>query len=170
MTRALDLARTPGDVAVIEVRTLSLSPLVTDVAEMLRGPLADRGLHLENAVDPEHHARFDSDGVERVLLNLVGNAVRFARKTIRVSTCCTCDAGRPLVEVSVSDDGPGIPERERERIFMPYVRSDDAAHDGVGLGLALCRRLVEAHGGAIWVESEEAGGSNFRFTLPGREA
>ena len=170
VSRTLDSARTPGDVAVLEVRTGSLSPLVAEVANMLRGPLADRRLCLELDVDPDHHARFDPDGVERVLINLVGNAIRFANETVRVATRSFRDGGRPLVEVCVSDDGPGIPANERERIFTPYVRHDDASHDGVGLGLALCRRLVEAHGGEIHVECGEAGGSSFRFTLPGRES
>ncbi len=170
VTRSLDSARAPGDVAVLEVSTGSLTPLADGVAEMLRGPLADRGLRFENAVDPQHQARFDPDGVERVLLNLVGNAVRFASTAIRVSSRSFCDAGRPLVEVTVSDDGPGVPESERERIFTPYVRHDDAAHDGIGLGLALCRRLIEAHGGVIGVDCDAAGGSHFRFTLPGRDA
>lgn len=166
--RNLDSARAPGDVAVLEVRTGSLAPLTDEVGEMLRGPLADRGLQLENDVDPEHHARFDPDGIERVLLNLIGNAVRFARKSVRVSTLCIREGGRPLVEVSVTDDGPGVPENERERIFTPYVRQAGSSHGGVGLGLALCRRLVEAHGGEIGVHATETGGSCFRFTLPGR--
>jgi two-component system sensor histidine kinase KdpD len=78
------------------------------------------------------------------------------------------------VEVSVTDDGPGIPDDELERIFAPYVRREDVSHPGVGLGLALCRRLVEAHGGEIRAESGEAdgetSGARFWFTLPGREA
>jgi two-component system sensor histidine kinase KdpD len=174
VTRTLEAARTSGDVEVLEVSTRSLVSVVAEVGDLLRGPLADRGLCFENAVDPEDIARFDPAGIERVLLNLVGNAVRFARKTIRVSTRSFSVRGRPLVEVSVTDDGPGIPDDELERIFAPYVRREDASHPGVGLGLALCRRLVEAHGGEIRAESSgadgETSGARFRFTLPGREA
>ena len=61
-------------------------------------------------------------------------------------------------------------EPDRERIFTPYVRHGDAKHGGVGLGLALCRRLVEAHGGSIGVACAQTGGSRFHFTLPGEDS
>lgn len=166
VTRVLDSTRVYGDVGALEVASAPLAPLVDEVAKALRGPLADRGLRFENRADPAHEARFDRHGVERVLLNLVGNAVRFARREIWVDTRL-CEGERPLVEVLVHDDGPGVPEGERQRVFMPYVHEADG---GVGLGLSLCRRLVEAHGGTIRVEPGPAGGSCFRFTLPGREA
>jgi signal transduction histidine kinase len=68
----------------------------------------------------------------------------------------------------VSDNGPGIPEGERERIFLKYYRDPGVRDsiDGAGLGLAIARRIVLAHGGRIWVESEPGQGSTFCFTLP----
>ena len=73
------------------------------------------------------------------------------------------------VVVSVADTGPGIACRDHERIFEEFQQTDvgSAQHEGTGLGLALSRRLVEMHGGRIWVESELGGGSRFAFTLPG---
>jgi len=70
--------------------------------------------------------------------------------------------------IRVSDQGIGIPAEEQSRIFLPFARLEDAARPakGLGLGLLVCRRLVEAHGGTIWVESEEGKGSTFSFTLP----
>ena len=69
--------------------------------------------------------------------------------------------------MSVADDGPGISPDDRERIFEPYVRAgDESDAGGLGLGLAICKRLVEAHGGVIGVSERPGGGSRFAFTLP----
>lgn len=170
VTRTLDAARTPGEIGAMEVATASLRPLAEDVADALAGPMRERGVALDLAVDAGHEARFDANGIERVLLNLVGNAVRYARKRIRIDSAMVEAQGRTLLEVTVEDDGPGIPIELRDRIFTPYVRQGDARHGGVGLGLALCRRLVQAHGGEIGVAEAAGGGSRFFFTLPGREA
>ncbi len=67
----------------------------------------------------------------------------------------------------MADDGPGVGPEDRERIFQPYVRaSEESRAGGLGLGLAICRRLVVAHGGSIWVSERSGGGSRFAFTLP----
>ncbi len=76
--------------------------------------------------------------------------------------------GREFVELSVSDEGPGVAPEDRQRIFEPYVQAGDESHaGGLGLGLAICKRLVEAHGGTIGVRERPGGGSCFAFTLPG---
>jgi signal transduction histidine kinase len=70
-------------------------------------------------------------------------------------------------QFTVADDGPGVPDNQRQRIFAMFIRGttgDD--HDGHGMGLALCRRIVESYEGHIWVEDNPGGGSRFRFTLP----
>jgi signal transduction histidine kinase len=74
-----------------------------------------------------------------------------------------------MLEVSVCDDGPGVPPADRRRVFAPYVQAAGAAGGGLGLGLAICRRLVEAHGGSIAVSDAALGGARFAFTLPGAE-
>ena len=69
--------------------------------------------------------------------------------------------------MAVLDEGPGVPEEERERIFEPYVRREEhQGSGGLGLGLAICRRIVAAHGGSISVGDAPGGGSRFAFTLP----
>ena len=73
------------------------------------------------------------------------------------------------MEVSVADEGPGVTREQRERIFEPYVRGEGREQTGMGLGLAICKRIVEAHGGSIVVADREGGGSRFSFTLPAAE-
>jgi signal transduction histidine kinase len=101
--------------------------------------------------------------------------VRYARRqgTLEVATrALPRDAeGRVLIEVSVADDGPGVAASDRTRIFEPYVQADpDGRSGGLGLGLAICKRLVEAHGGTIGVRERAGGGACFYFTLPRAEA
>jgi len=71
-----------------------------------------------------------------------------------------------LAELFVADKGPGIPPEHLERVFEPFHRVDGRRVPGAGLGLAIVRRIVQAHGGRVWVESEPASGCRFRFTLP----
>ncbi len=109
-----------------------------------------------------------------MLTNLIGNAIKYAQPggSIEISTRpVTYDAGggeRPGVEVAVADDGPGVLLSDRERIFEAYVRAGEGSRaGGLGLGLAICKRIVDAHGGRIRVtDRENAPGARFSFTLP----
>lgn len=110
----------------------------------------------------------DRRRLEQVLINLLSNAHKFTPKGgwARVALV----EGEGEVEISVSDNGPGIPPAEQERIFDKfYVVADQKGLAGVGLGLYIARQLVELHGGRIWVESEPGHGSTFRFTIPRKE-
>ena len=100
--------------------------------------------------------------IEQVLINLVENAAKYAREgaTIDISA----DAQDDSVVVSIADRGPGVPAAERERIFEKFYRIGSGG--GIGLGLAICRGIIQAHGGRIWTEDRPGGGAVFRFTLP----
>jgi signal transduction histidine kinase len=159
---------------ILEIGREPLEPLIASVFELLR-PLADeRAIEVRIDVPPDAScARCDRLRVERILANLVGNAIKHARRggSIEIATRAlsgeTDGSGRPFVEISVSDDGPGVAPEDRERIFQPYVRCANATGTGgLGLGLAICKRLVEAHGGRIGVSEGRGGGSCFAFTLP----
>ena len=96
--------------------------------------------------------------------NLLGNAVKFrADAPPRIEVSALRDTGEWVV--TVRDNGLGVDPAQASRIFRMFSRADRDV-DGAGIGLAVCRRIVEAHGGRIWVEPAEGGGSAFRFTLP----
>jgi two-component system sensor histidine kinase RstB len=100
-----------------------------------------------------------------VLQNLVTNAMRYARSRIQVR----CELHGTQVEVVVEDDGPGIPEVDRERVFKPFARLDDSRHrasGGYGLGLSIVQRIAEWHGGRIWVDTAALGGAAFHLRWP----
>src|SRR5262249_37322338 len=107
----------------------------------------------------------DPQRIVQVLLNLVGNAVKFTDQG-EVGIHATERAGE--FHVVVSDTGPGIPEAEQGRIFEEFHQVDNSStrsKGGTGLGLAIAKRIVEMHQGRIWVESEPGAGSRFCFTL-----
>ena len=137
----------------VAVRNLSAATAETG-ADVTSGPLpvvlADRGEMVQ------------------VLQNLLGNAIKYAGAGARIHAEAVRRGGE--WEISVSDDGPGIDPRHHDRIFVLLQRLH--RHDeveGTGMGLAICKKIVEGHGGRIWVESEPGDGATFRMTLPAAE-
>ena len=111
--------------------------------------------------------------MDQVLTNLIENAVRYTPPESPIEVSAQID-GEQMV-ISVADRGPGIPQADKERVFDKFYRvlgtqRNAATIPGSGLGLAVSKGLVEAHGGHIWVEDRPGGGSIFRFTLPVRKA
>lgn len=158
----------------IEVTLADLNATIEGQLESLAPLLLERGLSIERRLDPSL-PRFDFDPrrIEQVITNLMTNAIRYGRPggAVRISTRFEFAPGGPGREgraiVEVEDDGPGIPESDRERLFVPYVRGEGRAKtDGLGIGLAICRRIVSSHGGAIHATDGQLGGACFRFTLP----
>ena len=99
-----------------------------------------------------------------MLQNLLGNAIKFrAESPLRIEVSALRDSQEWVV--TVRDNGLGVKPDQASRIFAMFSRASDAI-DGAGIGLAVCRRIVEAHGGRIWVEPAAGGGSAFGFTLP----
>jgi signal transduction histidine kinase len=154
--------------------TLALGPYAMDgvaqtVATQLGSLAAEKQLRFELALaDDLPLGQGDERRLTQVLLNLVGNAIKFTdagKVTLRVAT-----SGDAYV-VAVTDTGPGIAEGDREKIFEEFQQADTTrakAQGGTGLGLAISRRIVEMHGGRLWVESTLGEGSTFSFTVPVR--
>ncbi len=138
---------------------------VRDVVHQARPLLGGRPIVLEVAIDgPLPPVWADPDRLRQVLWNLVGNAVKFTdRGQVRLEARARPDR---TVEVAVRDTGPGIPPEELETIFAKFAQLPGNRRSGAGLGLAICRELVEHMGGRVWAESEIGQGSVFRFTLP----
>jgi two-component system sensor histidine kinase/response regulator len=133
---------------------------------------ADRkGLELLCEVSPDlpKVVRGDPNRLRQILVNLVGNAIKFTAKGEVLVTVGPCGApsASSLLQFTVSDTGIGVPADKQKRIFEPFTQADNTTtrvYGGTGLGLAISRRLVELMGGRIWVESRAGGGSHFHFT------
>jgi signal transduction histidine kinase len=161
------------NVSRIEAGELALSRAAVDVVRLTGRAIADIAVHRTGHTfrGPALKARLwvwaDADRLYQVLSNLLDNAAKFSPKQSEIVVAVTT-AGQEAI-VAVSDSGPGIPAEEQSYIFEKFHRLDsgDAKETyGYGLGLYLCRRLVEAMEGRIWVESEPGRGATFRFTLP----
>jgi signal transduction histidine kinase len=150
--------------------TLHAAPL--DLGALVRDVMSDLAPQVGRAevvVDSMPRACGDPVQISAVLQNLLANALKYAgsvdRPRIRVTGS---DEGERTV-ITVSDNGPGVPAAEREAIFALGVRGEQTAHDGpegLGIGLATCRRIVQAHGGAIGVRESAGGGAEFWVELP----
>jgi two-component system, OmpR family, phosphate regulon sensor histidine kinase PhoR len=151
----------------LQLQTVALTPLVAKLLEDFKPRAAARGVRL-NCEVPELTAKADPDRVQQVLSNLVDNAIKYGRSD-GVVTIRGHDAGEGRIELCVADDGPGIPEDARERIFERFYRLDKARsreQGGTGLGLSIVKHIIQSHGGKVWVESEPGKGSRFFFSLP----
>ena len=163
----LDLSKVEAGQVELEVAPFSLREALERGVVMVREPAMERGVRLSLELAPDVDL---VDGDERrlrqVVYNLLSNAVKFTPEGGSVVTASARVNGE--VQISVTDTGPGISPADRERIFEEFQQTDVGAEqrEGTGLGLALSKRLVELHGGRIWVESEPGHGSRFVFTLP----
>jgi signal transduction histidine kinase len=140
------------------------SALLTNAVDALRLQVEARGVRLVVDADPDlPDVSVDRSQVERVIGNLVTNALRAtaAGGTITVAAARRGDE----VSISVADTGTGIPRDYLARVFEPFVQVPHGSAGGAGLGLAISRRIVEAHGGRLTVQSEQGRGSTFTFTV-----
>jgi two-component system sensor kinase FixL len=145
-----------------------LDVLVEEASALALVGLGDRGVTIKFTPDPDLPLVFaDRVQVQQVLLNLLRNAVEsMEASAVRELTLGTT-RWDSMVAVSVADTGSGIPAAIEAQLFQPFVTTKSA---GMGIGLSVCRAIVEAHGGRLWVEPNPGGGSVFRFTLPVTEA
>jgi signal transduction histidine kinase len=163
----LDLSRIEAGRLELRPTTVRLAPLVQDVVASLRPVAAVQDLRLE-APTTDAIVWADSDKVTQVLMNLLGNALKFTPADGQVTVTVTHD-GVAWVQIAVADTGPGISADDAAHIFDPFyqtVHMDLVRRHGTGLGLAIAKTLVEMHGGRLWVESTVGHGSTFCFTLP----
>ncbi len=168
----LDFSKIEAGHLQLELIDLDIREIIDEVTVILADDVRQRGLLLEVDVAPAVPARLHGDPVRlrQVLLNLVGNAVKFTpsgRVSIQVSL--EGDGTERLVRCEVRDTGIGISPDTMARLFQPFTQADSSTtrqYGGTGLGLAICRRLVQMMGGAIGVDSVEGRGNLFWFTAP----
>ena len=153
--------------AYLEIAPADLASLVQTVVQRVSRLLSKHSLTLTVDMPELPDLMLDADMIDRVLANLLDNAIKFTPNHGRLSIQAACEDDQ--VTVRVADTGRGMPTEQRERFFDRFVQvtGEQARTRGFGLGLTFCRLAVEAHGGRIWVEDGEGGvGSQFVFTLP----
>jgi signal transduction histidine kinase len=148
------------------MRQVELGDLIGDTVAAMRAPAEARGVKIAAELPPGHVlAQANAEKVQRVLFNLIQNAIRHTPADGSVTVRARNDGGD--VEVEVADDGAGISADDGDRVFEAFYRGDAArGEDGAGLGLAISRAIVEAHGGKIWLEPGSPG-TRVHFTLRG---
>ncbi len=161
----LDLSSMDAGHLSMERKPESVDALLSATVEGANHSAAERAIQLETVADEPHMVAFcDRDRILQVLMNLVGNAIKFSSRNSRIRI----EARRTLdeIEFAVRDSGAGIAKSQLDHIFDPYWQAPKTAKLGTGLGLSIARGIVEFHDGRIWVESDAGRGSCFFFTLP----
>jgi len=164
----LDFSRIEGGRRRYDIAPHPVEPVLHDVMEAFRYPLAQGGFKVEVAVAPDlPDALMDPEAVKQALANLVDNAIKYSGERRRLSVGARSDGDRVAIEIA--DEGIGIPAGEAERIFEKFYRigrSETQGSRGSGVGLALVKHIAEAHGGRVKVESRPGQGSRFTLYLP----
>jgi signal transduction histidine kinase len=163
----LDLSKIEAGQLVLELSDYSVQDIAQTVRSTLEPLAADKKLAFKVEMAPElPSGRGDGRRLTQVLINLVGNAIKF---TDAGEVAIKAEANNGAFCVSVRDTGPGISAADQAKLFQEFQQADDAItrkKGGTGLGLAISKRIIEMHGGRIWVESQPGQGSTFTFTLP----
>jgi signal transduction histidine kinase len=162
----LDIAKIEAGALPLEFERTDLTRLLGEAAETAAEGVPERRALIRVLADgaPRWVEAADPDRIVQVLVNLLRNAEKYSPENSPVELDVR-DAG-PFYQVAVRDAGDGVPPEMREKIFEPFVRNTQRRVGGVGLGLAIVRHIVAAHGGRIWVEPNGDRGSVFAFTVP----
>jgi two-component system sensor histidine kinase KdpD len=159
----LDMTRLEAGALVLNEEPQPIEEVVGAALERMEDRLRGRDVQTEIPADLPL-APFDAVLVEQVLINLLENATKHTPPGSPVRVAARAQGDH--LEVEIADRGPGVPQGDAERIFDKFYRAGDGKGGGAGLGLTICRGIVQAHGGRIWVEPRDGGGASFRFTLP----
>ncbi|MCC7371099.1 MAG: hypothetical protein IT306_21975 [Chloroflexi bacterium] len=161
----LQLARVGAGASALKTEPTSLDVLIRKVVADQTPRAGSRRLRVRVPADLPR-AEVDPVRIEQVLRNLIDNAVKFSPDGGTIDVTATTQG--TLLAIAVKDDGPGVPPEYHQRVFERFFRveREHGTVAGAGLGLAICRRFVELHGGAIELDSRPGQGATFRFTLP----
>ncbi len=168
INEVLDISRIESGTLSLSVEPVAVDEVVRTAIDMMRPSADDAGIELRLHPGCDGHIVLaDLQRLRQVLLNLVSNAVKYNHLGGTVHVGCETRGG-DMIRISVTDDGPGISRDHHELVFAPFERldADQTEVEGTGMGLALCRRLTEAMGGAIGLDSTVGAGSTFWIELP----
>ena len=163
------LEATRGNHAGIEIKpiALDLASICGEVIQALASKMAEKDQHLTTDIPTDLPPVYgDPDRIKQVISNLLDNAIKYSPSSGTIDLSILHRTAQKI-QVSISDNGPGIPDASRNHIFEEHYRlKRDEAQQGYGLGLSLCQQTIRAHYGQIWVDSAPDQGSCFHFTLP----
>ncbi len=162
----LDLSMIESGQAIMRLVKTPLKQVVDDAIERLIPHAENKELTIVSHVPDKYDILCDSDQLRRVLGNLIHNAIKWSPKEEAITITASEDDEE--ITISVFDNGPGVPDDLRERIFERFYQVDASrsGHEGTGLGLAICKHIITAHGGRIWAEGNGQGkGGRFLFTV-----
>ncbi len=163
----LDFSKLKNNSLNLDKKPVDICSLTNVVCALSRHLIGEKNLKIINNISPTTpRVHADEDRVQQIMYNLLGNAIKFSNEGVITIIASSKD---DIVEISVTDTGMGIQQKNLQRIFNAFEQEDgsiDRAHAGTGLGLTVTRQLVELHGGTISVQSTPGVGSTFSFTLP----
>ena len=167
----LELASADAGSVTLELRPVALGPWFAQVGRRAGVVAESSGVGLALTYEPsaeEAVVLADADRLDQCVLILVDNAVKHSTSGERVAVGLSLDRARRAAVLAVTDQGPGVPTSERERIFEPFAQASESSRrgDGVGLGLAIARQLARRQGGDVTVDPSSTRGTTFRLTLP----
>lgn len=167
ITDLLQAARGSNSEFIVRPHKISLGQLCLEIISQMHEQFQIKSQVIETDIPQDlPKAYADQELVSQVLINLLDNAIKYTPQGGQIKVSVLHRTAQKI-QVSVCDDGPGIPEESREHIFENHFRlKRDEAKDGYGLGLSLCQKIVLAHYGRIWVETSPKKGCSFHFTLP----
>ncbi|MFA5199686.1 MAG: ATP-binding protein [Candidatus Omnitrophota bacterium] len=163
----LDIARIESGKVDMKLENLDLKAITEKIFDLLTPQATTKNISFgSNIPDSCQIIQADRSQIERVFINLVGNALKFTPQNGKIDISAHCS--NKIIQIDVKDSGFGIPEEAQEHLFEEFYRVDNKINQevkGTGLGLALIKHIIEAHGGRIWVKSKLGEGSTFSFTL-----
>jgi signal transduction histidine kinase len=167
----LDIARIESGRVEMQKTEQPLSAIVESTRDLLSPQIKEKNIQLSTTLAPQlPNIAIDASQIERVLINLIGNAIKFTPENGKISVRLSEENQQLMFEVS--DTGIGMSEEDLNNLFTEFYRAENAINQnikGSGLGLALAKKIIEAHGGKIWATSQLNAGSTFYFSLPAGE-
>jgi len=163
-----DSTRIEADSADWSFETENLTGLVREVVEILEPPAAEKRITVDCDCSADIYVEMNLERIEQVLVNILENAIKFSREGGKIEI--DVRENPESVRVSIKDNGRGISKEHLETVFEKFrtlpASQNRGRSEGAGLGLAICKGIIDAHGGRIWAESEKEEGSTFFFTIP----